>query len=198
MGVLRAVAACLAVCSAAGEFKVEFDVVLSKGDTKSFVIEVHPDWAPLGAARFKEIIEENVYKAARFFRVVPNFVVQWGIPGKASEAAKWKERKIDDDPQLDSVSNTKGRITFAKSGPNTRTTQVFINLSDNANLDSMGFPPFGEVVSGMDVVEQIFSGYGEQPNQGQIQESGNVYLKKEFPNLSYIKAARLVGSKSEL
>ena len=117
-------------------------------------------------------------------------MVQWGIPGTPAVAAKWKEDKILDDPVTQ--SNKRGTITFATSGKNSRTTQVFINFVDNANLDGMGFAPFGKVIKGMDVVDAIHAGYGEKPNQGQIQAAGNTYLKKQFPNLSYINSAVLV------
>lgn len=184
---------CLFVAAAAGSsYQVEFEVALPKGVTDSFTVEVYPEWAPLGAARFHEIIEGGVYNFARFFRVVTGFMVQWGIPGKPSVAAEWREKKIKDDKVIE--SNKRGTITFATSGKDSRTTQVFINFVDNANLDGMGFSPFGKVIKGMDVVDKIYSGYGEQPDQGQIQSAGNSYLKKQFPNLSYIKSAKLVGS----
>eukprot|EP00755_Sulcionema_specki_P036507 Sspe_Gene.107088::Locus_85155_Transcript_1_1_Confidence_1.000_Length_814::g.107088::m.107088 len=188
----------LGLAAASETFRVKFDVSLAKDKKGEFVVEVNPEWAPLGAARFREIIEKNVYDKARFFRVVPGFVVQWGIPGKPSEAAEWREKKIKDDPQDPSISNKRGYLTFAKSGPDTRTTQVFINLGDNQNLDSMGFPPIGKVVKGMDVVDAIYSGYGEKPDQGQIQSSGNSYLKKNFPRLSFIRSATILADDEEL
>ncbi|CAE8619638.1 unnamed protein product [Polarella glacialis] len=182
-------------------FKVKFEVDRlggEKGNTGSFVIEVHPDWAPLGAARMREIAEQKVWDTARFFRVVPGFVVQWGIPGKPSAAAKWKEDKIKDDPIREDINNLEGYITFAKSGPDTRTTQVFISLSDNLNLDSMGFPPFGKVIKGMDIVKHINDKHREAPSQGEIQSSGNVYLKKSFPDLTYIKSVSILSEEGEL
>mmetsp|Transcript_40512 Transcript_40512/g.77393 ORF Transcript_40512/g.77393 Transcript_40512/m.77393 type:complete len:208 (+) Transcript_40512:50-673(+) len=172
-------------------FLVTFDVVLGKGEYGSFTMEVHPEWAPLGAARFKELVETSFFPAVRFFRVVPNFVVQWGIHGDVDTQAQWRDATIKDEPTIE--SNKKGYVTFAKSGPDTRTTQMFINYKDNANLDAMGFPPFAKVIDGMDVVEAIYSGYGESPNQGRIQQEGNKYLKSSFPRLSYIKAARFGG-----
>lgn len=155
---------------------------------------MHPDWAPLGAARFLELVEANFWDACRFFRVVPGFVVQWGISGKPSTALEWQGKQIQDDPQRPDVSNKPMTITFAKSGPNTRTSQVFINFGDNgASLDSQGFPPFGKVVSGEDVVRAITSEYAEGPQQGRIQAEGNAYLKKDFPRLSFIKRAAVVS-----
>mmetsp|Transcript_112237 Transcript_112237/g.312351 ORF Transcript_112237/g.312351 Transcript_112237/m.312351 type:complete len:206 (+) Transcript_112237:68-685(+) len=198
----RALALLAAAAVAAEEpFRLRFDVEKLEGEKGSagfFVVEVHPDWAPLGAARVKEIVEEKVWETARFFRVVPGFVVQWGIPGKPSVATEWRERKIKDDPMRSDISNLEGYVTFAKSGEDTRTTQVFINLSDNANLDSMGFPPFGKVVEGMDVVKKINSKHGESPNQAKIQSSGNAYLKQSFPDLTFIRKVTLLAPSGEL
>ena len=186
-----------AASMAADTWKVKFDVEIEAGIEGSFVVEVHPEWAPLGAEQFKKIIDEKLYNDARFFRVVPNFVVQWGIPADPAVAAEWQQKRIQDDPQNPAISNKRGTITFAKSGPNTRTSQLFINFKDNGNLDSMGFPPFGEVISGMEIVDRINSEYGQQPNQGSIQSEGNNYLKPKFPRLSFIKSAAIIGE-SEL
>lgn len=170
----------------AGEvFKVKFET--TKGDV---VIEVHPDWAPRGAAQFKAAVEDGVYNDARFFRVVKGFMVQFGIPGDPQKAATWREKQIPDDPVK--KSNTRGLVTYAMAGPNTRTTQLFINFGDNAFLDGQGFSPIGQVVEGMDVVDKITAEYGERPDQGQIQSRGNEYLKASFPNLDYIKTATVV------
>jgi peptidyl-prolyl cis-trans isomerase A (cyclophilin A) len=171
-------------------YQVEFETSISQGKVGKFIVEVYPEWAPLGAQRFKEIIEGEIWNFARFFRVVQGFMVQWGIPAKPSEASKWRNNKIKDDPVI--KSNERGTISFATSGKDSRTTQVFINFVDNGNLDGMGFSPFGRVISGMDVVDAIYSGYGEQPDQGRIQSEGNTYLKKEFPRLSFIKSAKLI------
>ena len=150
-------------------------------------LEINPEWAPLGAARFKDAVEAGVYDEARFFRVVPNFVVQFGIAGDPEAAREWKEATFKDDPVKE--SNVRGTLCFATAGPDTRTTQLFINLGDNGRLDGMGFSPIGKVVKGMEIVDKITAEYGERPNQGFIQEYGNKYLEEQFPNLDYIKKA---------
>lgn len=164
-------------------YKVKFET--TKGD---FVVEVQKSWAPLGAERFNELITSGFYNEARFFRIVPGFVVQFGLPADPAKVDAYKE--FPDDPVKQ--SNSKGTLTFATRGPNSRTTQVFINLGNNARLDSMGFSPFGLVVEGMDVVEKLYSGYGEAPNQMQIRSSGNKYLESSFPNLDGIKSATVL------
>ncbi|HEV2689357.1 MAG TPA: peptidylprolyl isomerase [Bryobacteraceae bacterium] len=165
-------------------YKARFDT--SKG---AFVVEVHRDWAPNGADRFHELVTSGFYNEARFFRVVPGFVVQWGISADPKVAEKWREKNIQDDPATQ--SNLRGFITFATRGPNTRTTQLFINLADNARLDAMGFSPFGKVIEGMDIVDQLYSGYGETPQQQLIETQGNEYLKGQFPQLDYIKTTKV-------
>lgn len=170
-------------------YQVEF--ITSEG---SFVVEVYPEWAPIGARRFREAVEAGIYNEARFFRVIPDFVVQFGIPGDPEVAKQWRERTIQDEPVK--TSNARGTVTFAmSSAPNSRTTQVFINLRDNTQLDAMGFAPFGKVVKGMDVVESFNSEYLDQPTgkQYEIQTRGNAYLKEYFPNLDYIKEAKVLG-----
>lgn len=124
-------------------------------------------------------------------RVVPDFIVQWGIPGDKKLTGRWQSMRIPDDPVKE--TNARGTITFATSGPNSRTSQVFINFKDNPSLDKQGFAPFGRVIEGMDIVDAIYDGYGGDPDQGKIQEKGNQYLRKEFPKLSYIRRARLPG-----
>ena len=156
----------------------------------NFVIEVHPEWAPLGAARFKELVEKGVFDEARFFRVVKGFMVQFGIAGDPKVAASWRGQPIKDDRVTQ--SNTRGMVTFATAGPNTRTSQIFINFGDNSFLDNQGFAPFGKVIEGMDVVDKINNEYGESPNQGRIQSEGNTYLKGSFPRLDYTKKATIV------
>ncbi|MFN6151097.1 MAG: peptidylprolyl isomerase [Planctomyces sp.] len=167
------------------KFRVKFET--SCGD---FAVEVQRDWAPLGADRFHELVQAGFYDECRFFRVVPGFVVQWGMNGDPAVYAKWKDREIKDDKVTQ--SNREGMITFASRGPNTRTCQLFINLADNERLDDLGFAPFGKVVEGLDVVKKITSEYGQRPQQPLIQEEGNTYLKKEFPKMDYIKKATVV------
>jgi len=157
------------------------------------VIEVHRDWAPLGADRFYELVKSGYYNGARFFRVLPMFMAQFGIAADPQVTAKWKDAKIPDDPVKE--SNTKGMVTFATSGPNTRTTQMFINIADNDRLDGLGFAPIGKVISGIEAVEGFYMGYGEGAPRGQgpsqqfIEQQGNAYLEKQFPMLDYIKTA---------
>lgn len=176
-------------CSHAAQAPATFRVLFttSKGP---FTVEVHRDWAPKGADRFYELVQDGFYDGNRFFRVVPNFVVQWGIAGDPAVQAKWRDKTISDDPVTQ--SNKTGTITFATSGPNTRTTQLFINLKDNPGLDAQGFAPFGQVVSGLNVVESLYAGYGEMPDQNQIQTQGNAYLQSRFPMLDYIQTAKIL------
>ncbi len=167
-------------------YKVRFET--TKGD---FVVKVEPSWAPVGAARFRELVEIGFFDECRFFRVMPDFMVQFGINGDPKIQKKWKEANLPDD--FPRQSNTRGRITFATAGPNTRTTQVFINYNNNYRLNSDGFAPFGEVIDGgMDVVDAINSEYKQEPDQGLIQSVGNGYLNRNFPNLDYIKSAKVI------
>jgi len=161
------------------QYKVKFETTC--GD---FVIEVHRDWAPVGADRFHELVSKEFFNECGFFRVVPDFMVQFGINGDPKIQKDWRDAKIKDDKVT--KSNKKGYITFATSGPNSRTSQVFINFADNSFLDSQGFAPFGQVV------EKIYAQYGERPDQGEIQERGNEYLKKAFPKLDFVKKATIV------
>ncbi len=187
-GLAKAAAVTNAAASSADAFQVEFQC--SNG---TFIVEVYPEWAPLGAEQFKQIIEEGIYNEARFFRVIPGFVVQWGIPGDPEQAAIWDKKNIQDEAVK--TSNVRGTITYAKSqAPNSRSSQVFINYRDNANLDGMGFSPFGKVIKGMDVVEKINAQYREDPDQGELQAKGNAYLKEYFPKLDYIKEAKILGT----
>jgi len=185
---LLTAAALLAGCSSSSRVKFE----TSKGD---FVVQVHKEWAPLGAERFIELVKSGFYDNARFFRVMTEFMVQFGITGDPNVQAKWREATIQDDPVTQ--SNTRGKLSFATKGPGSRTSQVFINLVDNARLDQSGFAPFAEVVSGMEVVDQLYSGYGDGaprgagPDQNLIQTQGNAYLEKDFPRLDFIKKASM-------
>lgn len=171
-------------------YKVKFTT--TRGD---FVIEVTRAWAPIGADRFYNLAKNGFFSDVEFFRVVPDFVVQFGINGNPKIAAAWSNANINDDPVVQ--SNQRGYITYAKTGaPNSRSTQVFINLNDrNAGLDAQGFAPFGKVVDGMDVVDKLYSGYGEQITQlqDQIAQQGNAFLKKSFPELDSIKTAVIIS-----
>jgi peptidyl-prolyl cis-trans isomerase A (cyclophilin A) len=171
-------------------FKAAFDT--SAG---AFVIEAHRDWAPNGADRFYNLVKHGYYDDCRFFRVIPNFMVQFGINGDPALNKVWSLARIPDDPVKE--SNKRGYVTFAMGGPNTRTTQVFINFRDNGTagsmLDRQGFSPFGQVVSGMDVVDKLYSEYqeGAQQQSPRIQAEGNAFLTKQFPKLDYIKKAKI-------
>lgn len=172
-------------------FKARFDT--SKGQ---FTVEVTRSLAPHGADRFYNLVRSGYFKDVEFFRVIPGFMCQFGINGDPKVAAAWRNAEIPDDPAK--ASNVRGAITFATRGPNTRTTQLFINFANNSRLDGMGFAPFGKVTEGMDVVDKINGEYGEGapmgrgPDQGRIQNEGNAYLKRDFPNLDYIKSATIV------
>ena len=169
------------------QFKVRFETTAGV-----FVIEATRAWAPRGVDRFYNLIQNGFYEGQRFFRVMPNFIVQWGMHGDPEIGAKWRTATILDDPVK--TSNELGTITYAKTGaPNSRSTQLYINLTDNgtrgAKLDRQGFAAFGRVVEGMEVVEAINAEYGQRPDQGKIGTRGNEYLEKVFPNLDYIERA---------
>jgi peptidyl-prolyl cis-trans isomerase A (cyclophilin A) len=170
-------------------YKAKFDT--SKG---AFVVEVHRDWAPIGADRFYNLVKNGFYDDTRFFRVIDDFMVQWGLSGTPSITAIWRSpaQQLKDDPVKQ--SNKRGFITFATAGPNTRTTQVFINFRDNSGLDRQGFAPFGQVTEGMaEVVDKLYSGYAgrAQDQFVQIMNQGNAFLNKEFPKLDYVKTATI-------
>ncbi len=181
----------LATATAPDSFKVRFDT-----NEGPFVIQVHRKWAPNGADRFFNLVQIGFFNDARFFRVVDRFMVQFGLSGHPEVNAAWRDANLVDDAVLQ--HNTRGRISFATAGPNTRTTQMFINFVDNTKLDPMGFAPFGEVVEGMDVVDKLYKGYGEGapggrgPSQGRIQVEGNAYLVRQFPELDYITGASVI------
>lgn len=170
--------------TAPANFKVDFDT--TKGHV---IVEVSRALAPIGVDRFYNLVQAKYFDGARFFRVAPGFVVQFGLAADPDTIWKW-DQNIPDDPVL--TSNRRGTITFATAGPNTRTTQLFINLGSNERLDAQHFSPFGKVVEGMDNVDAIYSGDGEKPDQDSIKEKGNAYLEKEFPKLDYIYKASVL------
>ncbi len=200
---LLVVAALLQSCSTPGkpaesqtpaQFKVLFQT--SRGGV---IIEVTRDWSPHGADRFYTLVKDGFFDGAEFFRVLRSpvpFMAQFGINGDPKITAKWAESNIPDDPVIQ--HNTRGMVSFATAGPNTRTTQLFINYTDNLKLDDRGFSPIGKVISGMEAVDQFYADYGEGapngagPDQSRIEQEGNAYLKKEFPNLDYIKTAKIL------
>jgi peptidyl-prolyl cis-trans isomerase A (cyclophilin A) len=171
-------------------YKAKFDT--SKG---VFVIEVRRDWAPNGADRFYNLVKNGFYDNVRFFRVMPGFMAQFGISGDPKIMAAWRDARIKDDPVRQ--SNKRGFVTYATSGPDSRTTQVFLNMGDNAGLDPQGFSPFGQVISGMNVVEALNGEYGDGaprgrgPDQGRLQQQGNAYLATDYPKLDFVKKATI-------
>lgn len=180
---------------APAKFQVKFET--TKGD---FVMEVTRDWAPRGADRFFELVEEKYYDGSRFFRVRPKFIVQFGIHKDPKVSELWRQLKMPDDPVVQ--KNQRGFVSYAMAGPATRTTQVFINLVDNSQkLDSRGFAPFGRVVEGMDVVEKLYASYGEVqalggggPDTAKIESLGEEYLERSYPRLDKINKAAVIDS----
>ena len=173
-----------------------FRVAMETGKGR-IVLEVKRAWAPRGVDRFHALVTSGYYDKVKFFRVIPGFMAQFGISGDPAMNARWGDANIPDDSVKQ--SNRKGMITYAKTmAPNSRSTQLFINLVDNPNLDGMGFAPFGRVVEGMDVVEKLYGGYGEGapdgggPEQGRIGREGNAYLNSAFPKLDSIISARVI------
>jgi len=175
---------------APSQYTVELDT--TKG---AIVFDVRRDWAPHGADRFYELVQNGYYTDVAFFRVISGFMAQVGISGDPALNAQWREKRIPDDAVK--ASNTRGTVTFATSGPNSRTTQFFLNLADNSRLDGMGFAPFGKIKD-MAPVDALYDGYGEGapggggPAQGQMQAEGNSYLRASFPKLDYIKSAKII------
>lgn len=159
----------------------------SKG---AIVIALDSAASPAGVARFQELVQAGYFTDVRFFRVLPGFVAQFGMHGDPRVNAAWKDRTLPDEPLRQ--ANTRGAISFATAGPNTRSNQLFINLVDNLMLDAMGFTPIGRVVEGMDVVDALYGGYGEAPDQARIDREGNAYLQREFPQLDYIRSAQFI------
>ncbi|MBI4419998.1 MAG: peptidylprolyl isomerase [Gemmatimonadetes bacterium] len=168
--------------TAPATFRATFET--SKGN---FVIDVHRDWAPNGADRFYYLVRNGFYDDTRFFRLVENFVVQFGLSGDPKVSSQWRDAMILDDSVKQ--SNKRGFVTYAMGGPNTRSTQLFINYRDNSALDGRGFAPIGEVVEGMEIVDSLHKGYGEAPVQAKIRNEGNAYLDREFPKLDKIVRA---------
>jgi peptidyl-prolyl cis-trans isomerase A (cyclophilin A) len=167
-------------------FKAQF--MTTKGD---FVVEVHRDWAPLGADRFYNLVKNGFFTNTAFFRVVPGFMVQFGLAANPAVNKAWETANFKDDPVKQ--SNKRGMLTFAKTSlPNSRSTQLYINFGDNAGLDPQGFAPIGTVLEGMDVVDKIYSGYGERPEQDKIIDQGDAYIAKNFPMIDKIKLAKIL------
>ena len=161
-----------------------------------FVVEVHREWAPLGADRFYNLVRAGFFDNSRFFRIRAGYIAQFGISGDPKVSAVWSDRALEDDPVRE--TNTRSSIAFAMTGPGTRTTQPYINLVDNTHLDAQGFAPFGRVIEGMEVVDRLYAGYDEGAGggmrggkQGRIFEEGNVYLDEAFPRLTKLDRATL-------
>jgi peptidyl-prolyl cis-trans isomerase A (cyclophilin A) len=171
---------------APAEYDVKF--ATSKGDV---IIHVTRSWAPVGADRLYNLVKHGYFTDAPFFRVVPGFMIQFGISADPAVNAAWKNTNLKDDPVTQ--SNKPGYLTFATAGPNTRTTQLFINFGSNAFLDGQGFAPLGQVTTGMDIVQSLYAGYGEQPDQGMLTSMGKAYVDKSFPKLDVIKTASIVA-----
>lgn len=177
---------------AASNFRVRFET--NRGD---FVVEVHREWAPIGAERFHDLVQRHFFDQQRFFRVRAGAFAQFGIPGDPNLARAWRNATMADDPVR--ASNERGTLAYAFTKPGTRATQIFINLRDNKQYDAEGFAPFGRVISGMDVVDALYSGYGETSGGGMraghqdpLFEGGNAWLETNFPKLDYIVTARVV------
>ncbi len=184
IGVLAS-AACARAAGAPADYRVKFET--SGG---AFTVRIVRAQAPHGADRLYELVEHHFFDGARFYRIVPGFVVQWGYAGDPALSKKWSSA-IPDDPVR--ATNARATLTFAASSePNSRSSQLFVNLGNNARLDAMGFAPLGKVVTGMSVVDKVYAGYGESPDQGSIAADGNRYLSKTFPKLDFIKTARII------
>jgi len=198
LAALTVLCGCLAACSKKPEKIVVPEVYRAKFETTQgdFVVEVARAWSPRGADRFHELLRMHYFDEGRFFRVLPGFIAQFGVNKDFRVHDVWREYMILDDPRTQ--KNLRGTLAFAQSGPNTRATEVFINLADNPMLDDQGFVPFAKIVEGVDVPERFYSGYGELaprgkgPDAGRVEEEANEYLVPRFPSLDYIKRARFV------
>ena len=168
-------------------FKADFQL----GNGGRFVIEVTREWDPSGADRFYNLVTNGFYDGTRFYRVIPGFMAQVGLNGNPRVTSAWRNAQFKDEPVKQ--GNRRGYVSFAKpAAKNSRTTQIFINLADNAALDRQGFSAFGRVISGMEVVDKLYGGYGERPSQANITSEGNAYLVKDFPRLDYIQKATII------
>lgn len=175
-------------------------LVLFETSRGQFTVAAHRDWSPLGVDRLHFLVTHGFYDGARFFRIVPGFVVQWGIPGSPALSKVWGDRSLPDEPVRQ--SNTRGRLSYARGGPNTRSAQVYVNIGNNPRLDStstFGFPPIGEVTEGLSVIDSMFAGYscrrgsqGTCPSQDSLEAKGDAYVVRVHPKLDYIKRARVV------
>jgi peptidyl-prolyl cis-trans isomerase A (cyclophilin A) len=195
-GILGLFAVTLAACKdapppaiptgpAPDSFRVAFET--SKGN---FTVQVNRAWAPHGADRFYQLVVTQFFDGERFFRVIPEFIAQFGLSDKKATNELWDDKTIPDDSVRE--HNVRGTLTFAMEGANTRSHQVFFNLADNSRLDKDGFAPVGKVIDGQSVVDSLYGGYGERINQHLVSTLGNSYLQRMFPKLDYIKTARLV------
>ncbi len=173
-------------------FKVK--ITTTQGD---FVIKVITEWAPIGATRFYHLVKNGFFDDSRFFRVRAGFIAQFGIPGDPDVTSRWRSNEMKDDPVIQ--SNLRGFLAYAMTGPDTRTTQIYINLQDNERLDAQGFAPFGQVIVGMQVVDQLYAEYGERAGGGmrlgkqeKMLTLGNAHLDKDFPLLDKLIKAEIV------
>lgn len=185
--------AVLAGARAPDSFDVRFET--SRG---AFTVRVRRDWAPLGADRFHALVRHRFFDEQRFFRVRKGFIAQFGLHPNPAVIAAWKPRSMPDDPAR--ASNRRGTLAYAFTTPGTRSTQIFINLADNARLDAEGFAPFGEIVHGIEVIDLLYAGYDESAGggmragkQGRIEREGNAHLIRDYPRLDYIERARIVS-----
>jgi len=193
-----ALTAFCAVALATGNpaYKVIFHLEnLENGNSGEVVVNVHPEWAPLGAQRFAELVEQRFFDNTRFFRVVTGFVAQFGISGDPEVTSAWRGKTIGDDSPQHHVTNNRGRLSFYTDGKDDRSTQIVFNVKDNDFLDNKGYVPFAEVADGMFYVDRIFNGYGgssRAPVESRMQTEGNAYLERDFPRPTYIKTVEVV------